>query len=158
MAVVNQTSAALTNALTNTVSEPWQVNGDTVESVGFAPVATTDSIGSTYRLVRVRSSSRLTVLQLVNDALTTSTFNVGLYGINGGAVVSVSLFGAAVSGATAGRTSLENTAITAANLEKRVWQLLGLSQDPNLEYDLTLTTVAAATAGGNIGLKVQAIV
>lgn len=159
MAIVNQTSNGVTNANNKQQSNSYQVNGDAVETVGFAAVATTDSIGSTYRLARVRSSSRLSSLQVINDALTTMTANLGLYGINGGAVVSVSLFGAAVALGTAGRTELLNTtAVPAAKIEQRIWELLGLSLDPQLEYDLTFTTVAAATAAGNLAVKVQAII
>lgn len=159
MAVVNQTSNGVTNTQNKTLSNPYQVNGDTVESVGFVPVATSDNIGSTYRLVRVRSSTRLSSLQVINDALTTMTANLGLYAPNGGAVVSASLFGAAVALGTAGRTELlTTTVVPAAKIEQRIWELLGLSSDPQTEYDLTFTTVAAATAAGNLAVKVQGVI
>lgn len=157
MAVVNQTSNAVLNAQNKVLSSAYTVYGDPLESVGFAAVATSDSIGSTYRLARVRSTARVASLFVVNDALTTMTANVGLYTINGGAAVNATLFGSAVALGTAGRSELLTGAITAANVEKRVWELLGLSQDPNLEYDLVFTTVAAATAAGNLAVRCQQV-
>ncbi len=153
MSVVNQLSNALTAFSTNTQVSSFTTLGDSVESVGFAPVATADSIGSTYRLVRVKSSCRVCSLFVVNDALTSSAFNIGLYVPNGGAAVNATLFGSAVSLASAGRSELLTGAITAANIEKRIWELLGLSKDPYTDYDLVFTTTTAATAAGNLAIR-----
>lgn len=155
MAVVNQNSNAITSFLTNTQVTSFTTLGDPLESVGFTPVATADSIGSTYRVCRIKSSCRVCSLFVVNDALTTSAYNIGLYAVNGGAAVNATLFGSAVSLATAGRSELLTGAITAANIEKRVWELLGLAKDPYVDYDLVFTTTTAATAAGNIGIRCQ---
>jgi hypothetical protein len=90
-----------------------------------------------------------TSILLFCGAITSAAANIGLYTVNGGAVVNAALFAAAQSLAAAQNTGLElvHSVTTLANAEKRVWELLGLSADPGLEYDVTLTLTAAATAG-----------
>jgi hypothetical protein len=51
----------------------------------------------------------------------------------------------------------ESGVITVANMEKRVWQLLGLSSDPGIEYDVTGTLVAAAAAAGAACVTVEVV-
>ena len=42
-----------------------------------------------------------------------------------------------------------------AKIEKRVWELLGLSADPQLDYDLALTGDTVGTAAGSVSLRVR---
>jgi hypothetical protein len=91
---------------------------------------------------------------------------VGVYKTarDGGAVVDVDFFGSAVSIASA----LSHSDITheadpgdagagwgQADVEKPLWQALGLTADPYIEYDIALTLTAATTAAGTISVKVQ---
>jgi hypothetical protein len=96
-------------------------------------------------------------LTLFCDAITSAAGDLGLYrtASDGGAVVSQTLFASAQSIASAITlgTNVRFEQDDVANVEKRVWELLGLSADPNLEYDVTLTLTAAATAGGTISLQ-----
>lgn len=162
MAVVNVKSTYITNADNKALSNP-AISGDVVEeSMGVAAAASGDSIGSTYRLTRVRSGDRVSQVLLSTTAITTCAGDVGLYrtAADGGAVVDADLFGSAVSLASALSNSdvtTESGVITVANLEKRVWELLGLTADPFLEYDLAITLTAAAGSDGTVAVKYRYI-
>lgn len=160
MAVVTTKSTAITNAdaKPQVLSLPFISRGKLHQSIGYVAAANGDSIGSQYRLCRVRSGDRMSGVKVFNDAVTSGAANVGLYDTlaNGGAVVSVSLFAAALSIATANKTGTDvlYSSIALASMEKRVWELLGLSADPGKEYDLVLTLTAATTAAGTVGAHV----
>jgi hypothetical protein len=50
----------------------------------------------------------------------------------------------------------ESGVYTLANLEKPLWEALGLSADPQVEYDVTLTLTAAnTTTAAQVALRVQ---
>lgn len=161
MAVVTVKSTAITNAdaMPRVQNTQLVARGVPKISVGVAAVANGDSIASQYRLARIRSGDRLTSLLLFCGAITSAAANVGLYTVNGGAAVSASLFAAAQSIAAAQNTGLElvHSVTTLANAEKRIWELLGLSADPGLEYDVVLTLTAAATAAGSVKLQTTTV-
>ncbi len=73
----------------------------------------------------------------------------------GGHLVSQALFASAQSIATASATGINARfeADDVANVEKRIWELLGLTADPNLEYDVALTLTAAISASGTLALQ-----
>jgi hypothetical protein len=155
-------NAYKTNAITNldatpiVRANPWVHGGNSKQFAGTVEAVNGDSIGSTYRFFRIGSWMRPVGLTLFCDAITSAAADVGLYrtATDGGAVVSAALFGSAVSLASAitTGTNVRFEQDDIANVEKRVWELLGLSADPNLEYDVALTLTAAATAGGTISL------
>lgn len=159
MAVVNLKSTAITNA----TATPPVLNSANIErgnlrvSQGFANIASGDSATSTYRLGRVRSSDRINqVLVYAPDIGTTTAGDLGLYRTNadGGAVVDVDFIASALSLNGGALNGVDITFEAGAaggvitNAEKRVWECLGLSADPHLEYDLTLTLTGAADAAG----------
>lgn len=166
MAVVALKSTAITNA-TATPAVPNSANvvaGNIRESQGFAVIASGDSVGSTYRLFRIRSADRLSMLRVYSpDIGTTTAGDVGLYRTNadGGAVVDVDAIASALSlsgGALNGvDITFEATAAVGsiANAESKVWQALGLTADPHLEYDVVLTLTGAADAAGNALFRMQ---
>lgn len=161
MAVVAVKSAGITNADAGTPVNA-ALSGASVESaVGLATVANGDSIGSVYRLVRVASNARMSALSLFTTAITTCAGDVGLYqtAANGGAVVDADFFGAAQSLATAsaGINVLGGNILAPANREKRIWEALGLSADPNRQYDIAVTLTAAAGSAGTIGVDAQSV-
>lgn len=162
MAVVNTKATALTNS----DATPPVLNNPTIqhqfvrEAVGTLEAVSGDSIGSTYRLARVRSNARISAVILANDAITTSAANIGIYRTadDGGAVVAADLFGSAVSLATAST----GTDVTHASgvfgvedVEKPLWQALGLSSDPGVDYDIVATLTAAAGSAGTVSVKVR---
>jgi len=170
MPVVNTKSSSVTAYDTSRQSNVSQkIDGGRLrEKVATIEAISTDSIASVYRFFRVQSSDRVSRLMLCNDAITSMTADFGLYqtALNGGAVVDVDFFASVVSLATA---ALVNTDITheaavaagatqngeIANVEKRIWEVLGLTADPSISYDLCATAVAAPTANGTISLKLQ---
>jgi hypothetical protein len=155
-------NAYKTNAITNLDAQPivranpWVHGGNAKQFAGTVEAVTGDSIGSTYRFFRIGSWVRPISFVLFCDAITSAAADLGLYrtASDGGAVVSQALFGSAVSIASAitTGTNIRFEQDDIANVEKRVWELLGLSADPNLEYDVALTLTAAATASGTISL------
>jgi hypothetical protein len=156
-------NAYKTNAITNldatpiVRANPWVHGGNSKQFAGTVEAVNGDSIGSTYRFFRIGSWMRPVSLTLFCDAVTGAAGDLGLYrtASDGGAAVSQALFASAQSIATAitAGTNIRFEQDDVANVEKRVWELLGLSADPNLEYDVTLTLTAAATAGGTISLQ-----
>lgn len=171
MAVVNTKATAITNgdATTQTNNAVKIQNGRVYESVGTLEAVSGDSIGSTYRLARVKSGDRISRVLLSCDAITTCAGDVGLYdvaSVNGGAVIDADFFASAQSLATA----LVNQDVTheadaadagagfgLADVEKPLWQALGLAADPNKYYDVVVTLTAAAGSAGTVSLKVQGV-
>jgi hypothetical protein len=162
MAVVNTKSAAITGAdvpqrpQTSTAVGPRRVYGD----VGVVAVANGDSIASVLRAVRVPSSAGIRSVVLKCTAITSGAADVGVYqtAANGGAVVDADLFGSAVSiaSALAGTdVTHESGVFTIDKVEKQLWELLGLTADPKVDYDIALTLTAAAAAAGTVALSVE---
>lgn len=157
MAVVAVKSAPLTNAdATPAVINKANVDGARLRHKrGICAAANGDSIASTYRFFRIKSNDLVRDIFLDNASWGAAcTMDVGLYKTakDGGAVVDADFFASALDMNTANRAlnvTRESGVITVANMEKRVWELLGLTADPNLEYDVTGTLVAAAAAAGS---------
>lgn len=162
MAVVNTKSTAITNAdATPPVLTSSYISGGVLrESVGTVEAAAADDNDSIYRMVRVPSHARICNIWLASDAVTgSSDVNVGLWqtAANGGAVVNENLFADAVdlSSATAFTDVLLETTVTDKDkVEKRLWELAGLSADPMRDYDICLKAVAAASAAGTYSMRV----
>jgi hypothetical protein len=157
MGVVNTKSTAITNAdaSSRVPNSPYIERGLLQSSVAKVNIAAADSNTSTYRLMRLSSSMRLHSLKLLFDAITGGTsFKLGLYdtAANGGAAVSSALFGNAIdlSGGNVQGQEVLNQNNSIANMEKRIWELLGLSADSFKDYDLVLTATTIGTSGGNV--------
>lgn len=162
MAVVTVKSQAITDQDAGTAVLATVANGNVRSSVGNTAlngVLNGDSIGSTYRLVRVPSNARMTDLSLFTTAITSGAADVGLYrtAADGGAVVDADFFIAAQSIATAspGLNVIGGNALSPANRSKRLWEALNLTADPGIYYDITLTLTAATTAAGTMGLEAK---
>lgn len=166
MAVVAVKSSAVTNADAGVLNNARVAKMSMREAVGTVELANGDSIASTYRVARIPSNARVSRVLISCDAITSGAGDVGVYQTagNGGAVVDVDFFASAQSIATA----LVNTDITheadpadagagfgLADVEKPLWQALGLTVDPGIDYDVALTLTAAAAAAGTVSVKVQ---
>lgn len=166
MAVVALKSAAITNADAKTLNNARVFRAPVHEAVGTIEAANGDSIASVYRFCRVPSNARISRVLLSCDAITSGAGDVGVYKTarDGGAVVDVDFFGSAVSIASAlSHSDITHEADPAdagagwgqADVEKPLWQALGLTADPYIEYDIALTLTAATTAAGTMSMKVQ---
>lgn len=72
----------------------------------------------------------------------------------------VGILGTGISTAAANTTwksvyspAITSGAVSAANVNLRVWELLGMAQDPFYEFNLALTATTAPTANGTIALQ-----
>lgn len=164
MAVANTKSTAVSNrdASPRVPSPAHLVRGPLFEAVGTVEIAAADDNGSVYRMARLRSSDRVSQLTVFSDAITGgSNFDLGLYRTadDGGAVVDADLFGSALdltSGSVAGADfTFESAATDIAKIEKRLWELLGLSADPQVDYDVALTGATVGSAAGTVSLRVR---
>ncbi|NWE46343.1 hypothetical protein [Pseudomonas gingeri] len=171
MAVVTLKSTAVTNsdALPQTLS-PQRIDGGRIrERVGVIEAGAADSIGSIYRLMRINSVDRVSRLLLSCDAITTAVGDIGIYDIssvNAGAVVDADFFASAqplTSALVNQDVTHEADAADAgigfglADVEKTLWQALGLASDPGKQYDVAITLTAAATGAGTVVLRLQYI-
>ena len=164
-AVVAVKSTPVTNAdATPAVLNKANVDGGRVrQKRGVCTAANGDSIASVYRFCRIKSNDLVSKVLLDNATWGAAcTMDIGLYqtAANGGAVADADLFASAVDMNTANRAldvTRESGIITVANMEKRVWELLGLSADPQRDYDVAGTLVAAAAAAGAACVTVEVV-
>jgi len=163
MAVVTLYSTATTNSkATPRVQNPAGIErGRIHRSQGSATIANGDSVGSIYVLCRVRSSDYVDRIRMVSaDIGTTTAADLGLYPIASDGTVTTTatdadFFASAVvlnAGAVDSDVTFEAAAAGGlyTNSEKRVWECLGLSADPGVEYFVCLTLTGAADAAGTV--------
>lgn len=153
MAAENLKSGAITNrdatpAVLNT-SNPGQV----FRSWGKVEAAGGDA-GSTYRLCTVPSNAKcVRAFYSCDDLGTGVTLNIGLYQTtaNGGAVADQDFFASALDVATAAvaitEITFERGATLIDEIEKPLWERLGLSADSQRDYDITAVSASAAATG-----------
>jgi len=155
MAVEALKGSVITNADATppVLSNARIAHGSLLQATGTVVASASASIGSTYRLCRVPSNAVVSEVLLSCTAFdTTGAADIGVYqtAANGGAVVSAALFGSAVVLTTAlihSDVTHESGTYTVADVEKPLWQALGLSADPGIEYDIAATLTAANGAG-----------
>lgn len=164
-AVVALKSTVITNAdaLPAVINQAGLARARVLSMRGIANGTNGDSIGSTYRVCRIKSSDFIEDVLLDNATWGAAcTADIGLYdtAANGGAVVDADFFASAVDMNTV-HSKLDVTReaaagpATIANSEKRVWEMLGLTTDPGKDFDVALTLVAAAAATGSALLTVR---
>lgn len=146
------TDTVKTTAITNLDATPvvransWVHGGNAKHFVGTVEATAGAAPTSTYRFYRIGSWMRPSSLRVAMDAISAGAFDLGLYrtAADGGAVVDSSILASTVSAGTATlATEVLYKGKDIANAEKRVWELLGLTVDPNLEYDVTATVITA---------------
>lgn len=125
---------------------------DTVE------IAAGDDDGSKYRVARIPSNAVLSEVTIANDAITGGTdYDLGVYDIpdtNSGAAIDADALADGVDLSSASRTVDGLQTVDIANLHKKVWELAGLSANPNKLVDLVLTGNTVGTAAGTITVTV----
>lgn len=166
MAVVNTKSNAVTNADASQprVQNPTFISGGHLKSsVGMVEVAAADTDASVFRMVRLPSNAVVRRIEVLNDAITGGTsYDLGLYkaAVNGGDAVDAGLFATAIDMANARTLPLDAMFETLGieKIEMRLWELLGLSADPQIEYDLCFTANTVGSAAGTIATRVEWVV
>lgn len=162
MAVVTVKSARITGR----DSTPPSKGGMTIgprrlyDECATVEVTNGDSIASKFILATVPSHASMRELVIYCDAITSAAADFGVYRTtqDGGAVVDADAFGSAVSIATAitvGSNILhESGVLDISEIEQPLWQILGLTSDPGIDYDIVATLTAAATASGTLTARV----
>lgn len=165
MATEDLKSAAITNrdAAPQTVNDRRLSGGDLKESVATIEAGAGDT-SSKYRMIQIPSHARVSEIQLFSDDVGASgAVDIGLYDTtqNGGAVVDQDFFASAVDVNTA---ALNGSIVTYEaglstnqidDIEKKLWQQLGLTEDPKKSYDIVLTPSTALATGGTLSLRVR---
>lgn len=161
MAVVTTKSAQITNrdATPAVLSNSFIAASSLNRKQAIVAVANGDSVGSKLIFFQIPSNAYVSSLKTsAPDIGTTTAGDIGLYRTvaDGGAVVDADFFTAAVSyngGAVTKSEKLYGNVVTIANAEKRIWELLGLTSDPMIFYDVVVTLTGAADAAGTIQLE-----
>lgn len=168
--MANENSQIITDVNATPVVKTNQLEAGGVVRETCAVLSVTSGAASDIkRMVRIPSRARVVKVEMANtdldsNGVPTLAADVGLYDINGGAVVDADFFASAITQlqAAAGFTDItyESGVVTVANRLKPLWQQLGLTSDPNKEYEIALTyTAGAAThANGDIAMRVQYVV
>lgn len=161
MAATNRNSTAIADMVATPrvpVNPAKGAAGRLFEVCGYVANAADDSSGgSVFRYCRVPSNARISaVLLCTGDATTAGNINIGIWQTadNGGAVVDADLFASALA-LTGGPfynsdQTYESGEYTFAESVKPLWEVLGLTADPNREYDVAseiTTTFDAASVG-----------
>ncbi len=165
MAVVDRNSLAINNrnAVPRVINPP-HLSGDLKEAIAYIAAVTDDSATSLFRLATVRSNARISeILLTAADFTTAGAINVGVHRTtaDGGAVVDVDLFASAVDLSGGPFTNLDitreagTTNWTLANAENALWQALGLTSDPGIEYDITATISTNFNGGSGLLFKTR---
>lgn len=171
MGVVNLFSTQLTNAYASPVvlSNPYQAGGGDVIETAVIASGASDSAGSIYRYFRLPSGARVQDIQLMNETANTSgtSYKCGVYlpAVGGGAVPVANadqIFFSGVSMVTTRSIwtsvyfpSILNAGGLAANTGLRVWELLGLTADPFVVYDVGIAAVTPGSVGTNMALQIS---
>lgn len=168
MAVVTTKSAHITNrdATPRVINNSAVADASLMGFIATVELANGDSIASKLLFGQIPSNAVGEELKLYCDAITSAAMDVGIYRTSGdgGAVVDVDFYASAQSIASAITTGTQiqheadatdaGAGFGLADLEKPLWQRLGLTADPGVMYDIVGTLTAAATAAGTVGLRV----
>lgn len=166
--MANVNSVWIANAVANPpVATTSNISvGSLLEASSYATVSASIPSGDTIRLVRVPSNARIAeVLLNTGDAVTAGAIDIGIYETvaNGGAAVDADLFASAL-GLAGGPfnnsdQTFESGEYTYVEAAQPLWQTLGLSADPNKQYDVVATVTTTGNGMGTIiGLKVRYVV
>ncbi|HVP57329.1 MAG TPA: hypothetical protein VMU02_04485 [bacterium] len=130
------------------------------EKVATVEKASGDGDGSIFGFFLLPSDARLSSLQIANDALSGCTsVTIGLHTMDDAGnltAVSAALFASALdihSAQAFTNITYQATATNIDKVEKRLWELAGLSADPIKNYLVTLTATTAGSAAGTISMK-----
>lgn len=155
MAIVDRNSTTIANSIaTPPVALSPPRNASFLREVAaIITTAADDTANSVGRFFRVPSNARVSQLLWSSaDATTAGVVSVGLYQTaeNGGAVVDADLFSTLdLSGGPYNNldVTFESGEYTYAESEKPLWEVLGLSADPQREYDVAYTITTTFNGG-----------
>ena len=155
MANVNSTWIANAVAVPKVLTNSNEGLGRVFSAKSVATISATQADDDTIRMVRVPSNARIdAVLLTTADAATAGAINIGVWQTaeNGGAVVDVDLFASALALTggpfTRSDQTWESGEYTYAESCLPLWEVLGLTADPNRDYDIVCEV---STTGNGMG-------
>jgi len=136
-----------------------RTNGAKVQQVlAVVEVAAGDDDNSTFRVARIPSNAVLSSIAIANDAITGGTdYDLGIAYPAGATIDADALVdGVSLATGTSNAFSVNGmSAVDIANTGKYLWELAGLTVDPQGDLDLILRGNTIGTAAGTIAFKVQ---
>lgn len=166
MATVSISSGFITNrdASPRVLSNSALGKGAMQEVIGTLETTAADNVGSIYKIASIPSNARVSQVLLYCDSLgTAGAADIGIYQTteNGGAVVDADFF----ASAQALTSALNGTDVThesgvygLEDIEKPLWNALGLSADSRRDYDISLTVTTTTVSAGTISVKVRYVI
>jgi hypothetical protein len=168
MAIVNTLSTEMTNIAAGTPNQSYFSGGFLQTKVAVVELAADNTAESLLSLFRVPSNARIECVAYACDAVTTGTMDVGVYASGATSTseaVDADEFASAVSIATAvafggsgSDITNEAAATDIAKTEMKLWERLGLSVDPQIEYDICATLKTFGTTAGTLAFKCHYVI
>lgn len=153
MAVVTKYARSFKDPASMSLPEPVHAEGRVrAISTGVVAIASGDSIASKIYFGKIPSNAvPLPGMSTLKHGAVTSVndFDIGIEKQDG-TVADADLFADGIDISAAGAKD-PFASIAVADVGKRVWELLGLSVDPGIEYNIVGVLKVAATASASIG-------
>ncbi len=173
--MANLSSTLITNrdATPKVLTDSFIAEGILTQCYGWVFTGASDVAGTYYRLVTVPSNARLAALTLTNTTLgnssviDTTVWYPTVVPTGGGAflagslattVISSSLLRSAMLGDTTNTTPLELMVNSTTHMginyqEMPLWQMIGLTADPQCTLDIGISVRVAVATAGYVGLR-----
>lgn len=152
-------SSTITTLEAGAYPDVEQAPGALKEKVAVAAPAANQPANDTLHFFRVKSNAIISrVLFSAADATTAGAINIGLFdtAAAGGVAVDADLFASALDLAGGPYNNLDVTfesgELTYAESTMRLWEVLGLTEDPHKEYDV-VAQVSTTFNGGPTSVK-----
>jgi hypothetical protein len=159
MADINSQLIANLAAVPRVRNEPYNYAVMKSTGVGILEVSTATDADDVLRFVRIKSNAAVRAVWLSCDAIASAgAVNVGIYQTldNGGAVVDADFFASAQVVTTAlsrAKITHESGVYGIEDLDKPLWEALGLTVDPGIWYDIAATVTTDMGGAGTLCLE-----
>lgn len=160
MANVNSTLISNRTATPRVKNEPWNNAVMKSTGVGLLEVSTAEDAADILRFCAVKSNATVREVNLYCDAISTAgAMDVGVYRTtdDGGAVVDADFFASAqvvTSALARSNVAHESGVYGIEDLDKPLWEALGLTEDPGVWYDIAGTITTDMGGAGTLGVEV----
>ncbi len=160
MADIDTTLISNRAATPRVANSPWTNARLKTTGPGQMEVSTATDAADELRFCRIASNAVVHGVLVSSDAaITSGAMNVGVYQTddNGGAVVDADFFASALAvggGLTKSDATHESAVYGIEDRDKPLWEALGLSADPQIDYDIAGTVTTDMGAAGTIVVEV----
>lgn len=160
MADVDSTLISNRAATPRVANDPWTNAQVKTTGPGQLEVSTAEDAADELRFCRVASNAAVHAVLLSCDAIATAgAMDIGVYQTddNGGAVVDADFFASAQVVTTAlARSDVthESGVYGIEDRDKPLWEALGLTEDPQIDYDIAGTVTTDMGGAGTLVVEV----